>query len=135
MQLGFVGLGKMGLNMVTRLERGGHDVVAYDRSADAVARAEAAGAQRRRRRSRRWSKALAPPRAVWVMVPAGDPHRIDGRRAGGAARRRATSSSTAATPTSTTTCGARRRWRPSSIALRRRRHERRHLGPDRKATA
>ena len=33
MQLGFVGLGKMGLNMVTRLDRGGHTVVAYDRSA------------------------------------------------------------------------------------------------------
>ena len=45
MQIGFVGLGKMGLNMVTRLVRGGHTVVAYDRSADAVARAEAAGAR------------------------------------------------------------------------------------------
>ena len=41
MQLGFVGLGKMGLNMVTRLERGGHDIVAYDRSAEAVGKAEA----------------------------------------------------------------------------------------------
>jgi len=45
MQLGFVGLGRMGLNMVTRLVRGGHQIVAYDRSADAVARAEAAGAR------------------------------------------------------------------------------------------
>ena len=45
MQIGFVGLGKMGLNMVTRLVRGGHTVVAFDRSADAVARAEAAGAR------------------------------------------------------------------------------------------
>ena len=44
MQLGFVGLGKMGLNMVTRLERGGHDVVAYDRSQEAVSKAEAAKA-------------------------------------------------------------------------------------------
>jgi 6-phosphogluconate dehydrogenase len=44
MQLGFIGLGKMGLNMVTRLRRGGHDVVAYDRSADAVTRAAATGA-------------------------------------------------------------------------------------------
>ena len=36
MQLGFVGLGKMGLNMVTRLVRGGHQVVAFDRSAEAA---------------------------------------------------------------------------------------------------
>jgi hypothetical protein len=45
MQIGFVGLGRMGLNMVTRLVTGGHVVVAYDRSADAVARAAAAGAK------------------------------------------------------------------------------------------
>jgi len=45
MQIGFIGLGRMGLNMVTRLQRGGHTVVAYDRSADAVARAGAAGAK------------------------------------------------------------------------------------------
>ena len=43
MQLGFVGLGKMGLNMVTRLVRGGHEVVAYDRSPEAVQRAAATG--------------------------------------------------------------------------------------------
>jgi 6-phosphogluconate dehydrogenase len=72
MQLGFVGLGKMGLNMVTRLERGGHDIVAFDRSADAVSRATAVKA------SGAGSledlvKALAAPRHVWVMVPAGDP--------------------------------------------------------------
>jgi len=72
MQLGFVGLGKMGLNMVTRLERGGHEIVAYDRSADAVAKAEAVKA------SGTGSldglvKALKAPRHVWVMVPAGDP--------------------------------------------------------------
>jgi len=45
MELGFIGLGRMGLNMVTRLARGGHTIVAYDRSAEAVARAEAAGAR------------------------------------------------------------------------------------------
>jgi 6-phosphogluconate dehydrogenase len=44
MQLGFVGLGRMGLNMVTRLVRGGHQIAACDRSPEAVARAEAAGA-------------------------------------------------------------------------------------------
>jgi 6-phosphogluconate dehydrogenase len=72
MQLGFVGLGKMGLNMVTRLERGGHDVVAYDRSADAVSKAEAAKASGVASLETLVSK-LKAPRAVWVMVPAGDP--------------------------------------------------------------
>ncbi len=70
MQLGFVGLGKMGLNMVTRLLRGGHEIVAYDRSADAVAAAAAAGA-RRADSLPSLTDALTPPRAVGVMVPAG----------------------------------------------------------------
>jgi 6-phosphogluconate dehydrogenase len=61
----------MGLNMVTRLVRGGHAVVAYDRSADAVARAEAAGA-RGVSTLEALIEGLAAPRAVWVMVPSGD---------------------------------------------------------------
>ena len=72
MQIGFVGLGKMGLNMVTRLERGGHDVVAYDRSAEAVTHAAAANAHGVASLEA-LVQALAPPRHVWVMVPAGDP--------------------------------------------------------------
>ena len=72
MQIGFVGLGKMGLNMVTRLVRGGHTVVAYVRSADAVARAEAAGA-RGVSTLEALIEGLTAPRAVWVMVPSGDP--------------------------------------------------------------
>ena len=72
MQIGFVGLGRMGLNMVTRLVQGGHTVVAYDRSADAVARAEAAGAKGVSTLDALVA-ALSAPRAVWVMVPAGDP--------------------------------------------------------------
>ncbi|HZP47076.1 MAG TPA: decarboxylating 6-phosphogluconate dehydrogenase [Vicinamibacterales bacterium] len=72
MQLGFVGLGKMGLNMVTRLRRGGHDVVAFDRSADAVASAVETGAHGARSLDDLVAQ-LAPPRAVWVMVPAGAP--------------------------------------------------------------
>ncbi len=72
MQLGFIGLGKMGLNMVTRLMRGGHQVVAFDRSADAVARAGAAGATGVATLEALVA-ALAPPRAVWVMVPSGAP--------------------------------------------------------------
>jgi 6-phosphogluconate dehydrogenase len=72
MQIGFVGLGRMGLNMVTRLVRGGHTVVAFDRSADAVARAEAAGAKGVSTLEA-LIEGLAAPRAVWVMVPSGDP--------------------------------------------------------------
>jgi 6-phosphogluconate dehydrogenase len=72
MQIGFVGLGKMGLNMVTRLLRGGHDIVAFDRSLDALARAHAAGA-RTVESIDALVAALSPPRGVWIMVPAGGP--------------------------------------------------------------
>src|SRR5215218_8395354 len=72
MQLGFVGLGKMGLNMVTRLTRGGHTIVAFDRSPDAVAKAEAAGA-RSVTSLEALVAALTPKRAIWVMVPSGAP--------------------------------------------------------------
>ena len=72
MHIGFVGLGRMGLNMVTRLVRGGHAVVAYDRSADAVARADAAGAKGVSTLEA-LIEGLAAPRAIWVMVPSGDP--------------------------------------------------------------
>ena len=72
MQIGFVGLGRMGLNMVTRLVQGGHTVVAYDRSADAVARAVAAGA-RGVATLDALIEGLDAPRSVWVMVPSGNP--------------------------------------------------------------
>jgi 6-phosphogluconate dehydrogenase len=72
MQLGFVGLGKMGLNMVTRLVAGGHQIVAYDRDAAATARAASAGA-RGAATLDALVAALSTPRAVWVMVPAGAP--------------------------------------------------------------
>jgi 6-phosphogluconate dehydrogenase len=71
MQIGFVGLGRMGLNMVTRLARGGHTVAAYDRSPEAVGRAAAAGAQGAASLEAIVA-ALTPPRAIWLMVPAGD---------------------------------------------------------------
>jgi len=72
MQLGFVGLGKMGLNMVTRLVAGGHEIVAYDRDPAATARAASAGA-RSATTLVALVKALSPPRAVWLMVPSGAP--------------------------------------------------------------
>jgi 6-phosphogluconate dehydrogenase len=62
----------MGLNMVTRLTRGGHQIVAFDRSPEAVARSKDAGA-RGVDSLEALTAALTPPRAVWVMVPAGDP--------------------------------------------------------------
>ena len=72
MQLGFVGLGRMGGNMVTRLQRAGHHIVAYDRAEAARAAAEKTGA-RGAGSLDDLVGALTPPRAVWVMVPAGAP--------------------------------------------------------------
>ena len=73
MQIGFVGLGKMGGNMVARIRRDSdHDVVAFEFAARAVARATKPGA-RGAASLRELVKALEPPRTVWIMVPAGDP--------------------------------------------------------------
>ena len=72
MQIGFVGLGRMGGNMVTRLLRSGHQVVAYDRTESARAAVEQGGA-RGVTSLEALVAALAPPRPVWVMVPAGAP--------------------------------------------------------------
>jgi 6-phosphogluconate dehydrogenase len=72
MDIGFIGLGRMGGSMVTRLLRGGHRVVAYDRAASAVSAAAAGGAQGVGS-LREMAAALKPPRGIWVMVPAGEP--------------------------------------------------------------
>jgi 6-phosphogluconate dehydrogenase len=72
MDIGFIGLGKMGMNMVTRLSQGGHRVVAYDRTADLITEAESKGATGATSLEDLISK-LPQPRAVWVMVPSGDP--------------------------------------------------------------
>jgi 6-phosphogluconate dehydrogenase len=72
MQLGMIGLGKMGANMVERLLQGGHEVAAYDRSADAVRAAAAKGATGCNSLAE-IAQALRPPRAVWIMVPSGPP--------------------------------------------------------------
>ena len=72
MQIAFVGLGRMGGNMVTRLLRGGHTIVAYDPAEAARAAAEKGGAKGVTS-LRDLVAALTPPRAVWVMVPAGAP--------------------------------------------------------------
>ena len=72
MELGMVGLGKMGANMSVRLIRGGHRVVGYDPQANAVDRLEASGGVGARALAAVGER-LSPPRAVWLMVPSGDP--------------------------------------------------------------
>jgi 6-phosphogluconate dehydrogenase len=71
MRIGMVGLGRMGANMAERLIRGGHEVVAYDVSADAVGAAAAAGAEGATSLQDLLGR-LDSPRIVWIMLPAGD---------------------------------------------------------------
>jgi len=70
MQLGMIGLGRMGANLVRRLLRGGHDCVVFDVSPESVERLQAEGAVGAASLDDLVAK-LAPPRAAWVMVPAG----------------------------------------------------------------
>ncbi len=70
MQLAMIGLGRMGGNMVQRLLQGGHQVVVFDRSADAVKAHVALGAKAAKDLADLCGQ-LSGPRVVWVMVPAG----------------------------------------------------------------
>jgi 6-phosphogluconate dehydrogenase len=70
MELAMIGLGKMGLNMATRLVHGGHRVTGYARSEESIAAAVRNGAQGAHSLEEVVSK-LKAPRVVWVMVPAG----------------------------------------------------------------
>ncbi|MCS6303567.1 MAG: decarboxylating 6-phosphogluconate dehydrogenase [Nitrospira sp.] len=72
MELGFIGLGKMGMNMVTRLRRDQHRVVVYDRSDELIKQAESQGCVGSSSLSDLVGK-LSVPRVVWVMVPSGAP--------------------------------------------------------------
>jgi 6-phosphogluconate dehydrogenase len=72
MQIGMIGLGRMGANMARRLMRGGHECVVYDRRAetvDALAKEGATGASS----LEDIAKKLKAPRAVWIMLPSGAP--------------------------------------------------------------
>jgi 6-phosphogluconate dehydrogenase len=75
MQLGMVGLGRMGANIVRRLMRGGHDCVVFDVNRGAVRQLEKEGATGARDLTDFAAK-LRPPRAAWVMVPAGITDRV-----------------------------------------------------------
>jgi 6-phosphogluconate dehydrogenase len=69
MQLGMIGLGRMGANMVRRLIKGGHECVAFDvfpKAVEALAKEKAVGASS----LKDFVQKLAKPRAVWLMVPA-----------------------------------------------------------------
>lgn len=70
MQLGMIGLGRMGANMVSRLLKGGHDCVVYDSSAQAVETLAKQGATGTTTFVD-FAKNLAKPRAIWMMVPTG----------------------------------------------------------------
>ena len=71
MQLGMVGLGRMGANIVRRLMRAGHECVVYDVNPDAVSALAGEGATGTGSMAE-FVEALTPPRAAWVMVPAGE---------------------------------------------------------------
>ena len=73
MELALIGLGKMGLNMVTRLARGGHRVVGYARSKESVDAAIQNGAEGAYSLEEAVGKLTSSPKVVWVMVPAGQP--------------------------------------------------------------
>src|SRR3954464_6534728 len=70
MELGMIGLGRMGGNMTERLIKGGHRVVAFDLNTDAVDRVVAAGAAKGDSLEG-VVKVLKAPRVLWIMLPAG----------------------------------------------------------------
>ena len=72
MELGMIGLGRMGANMSERLVRDGHRVISYDRSAEAIQRVVDIGGVGAHSLAD-FVKQLAPPRVIWMMVPSGAP--------------------------------------------------------------
>src|ERR1700739_3402548 len=73
MQLGLIGLGKMGGMRAERLPKAGHKIVGFDFSADAVKRLSDAGSVGVNSLEDMVKNLTDSPRAIWIMVPAGDP--------------------------------------------------------------
>ncbi|HWF45013.1 MAG TPA: decarboxylating 6-phosphogluconate dehydrogenase [Candidatus Kapabacteria bacterium] len=73
MEMGMIGLGRMGANMAARLVRGGHKAFGYDPNADARKRVEADGISAYDSLTSLVAAMKKPPRAIWMMVPAGAP--------------------------------------------------------------
>ncbi len=71
MELGFIGLGKMGMNMITRLRRDEHSIVAFDLDPEKLKESQSIGAVAAQSMEE-LVKGLKTPRAIWVMVPAGE---------------------------------------------------------------
>jgi 6-phosphogluconate dehydrogenase len=71
MQLGMIGLGRMGANMAERLLSGGHGVIGFDRDPEAIRRVADKGASAVRSPADLIER-LSPPRVIWLMVPAGE---------------------------------------------------------------
>lgn len=72
MEIAFVGLGRMGLNMVTRLLQHGHNVVAYNRTYEKVEEVMKLGATGAKTMAEAIEKLQTSPKVVWLMVPSGD---------------------------------------------------------------
>ncbi len=72
MELGIIRLGRMGANMTERLVLGGHRLISFDRSAEAIQRVVDKGAVGAHSLAD-FVKQLSLPRAIWLMVPSGDP--------------------------------------------------------------
>ena len=121
MRIGFIGLGRMGANMVRRLLRDEHQIVAYNRTPEKTKEIEGEGAEAAYSIAELVSK-LEKPRAVWIMVPAGDATEAQIEELLEHLEP-ATRSSTGATRTSTTTSAAtpRSRRRASATWTRARR--------------
>ena len=128
MQLGMIGLGRMGANLVRRLMRDGHECVVYDVNAGG-GRASSRPRARPARRPLDEFVAKLEQAARGLDHGAGRVRRRHRDRAAPSTSSRATSSSTAATPTTATTSTAPRALQAEGHPLRRRRHERRRVRP------
>lgn len=113
MQLGMVGLGRMGSNLVRRLRAAGQECIVYDVNPDTVKDLETEGVTGTGS-LQELVAALKTPRAVWVMVPAGHVNEQT-VTSSAACWRPATQSLTAGTPITVTTSPAPRPWVKASV--------------------